>query len=164
MLTVKTAVTKALGCACALLLAFMTCLAVYQVLARYVLRDPSTVSEDLLSFSFVWMSLLATALVFGERDHMRLSFFVEKMNRDMQLCLSVFAELLILAVAVIVFLFGGMGFMKVGAMQMSPTLAVTMDWIYAVIPLSGLLIVLYSVVNIVVLVQNRLRTGEEAGQ
>ena len=39
------------------------------------IRDsPSTVSEELLTYSFTWMALLSSALVFGKRDHMRMGF------------------------------------------------------------------------------------------
>lgn len=161
MRIVKSYLGKALGCACVVLLAFMSCLAVYQVLARYVFQAPSTMSEDILSYSFVWLSLLATALVFGERDHMRMSFISDKASGDMALCLSVFGELLIMAVAVIVFLFGGKGFMGVGAMQMSPTLGISMDWVYSILPISGVLIVLYNILNIAELVRRGKEPGKE---
>lgn len=164
MQTVKSIVNKALAGACALLLAFMTALAVYQVLARYLLQRPSTMSEDILSYSFVWLSLLGTALVFGERDHMRLSFFSDMVKGNMRLYLSVLTDLLILGVAVIVFLFGGRGFMQVGAIQVSPTLGITMDWVYAILPLSGVLIVAYCLLNIVEAVQNHSMAAKEEAQ
>lgn len=155
---------KALGCTCVLLLAFMSGLACYQVFARYVLRAPSTVSEDILSYSFVWLALLATALVFGERDHMRMSFISDRAKGDMALVLAIFTELLIMAVAVIVFLFGGRGFMGVGALQMSPTLGISMDLVYSILPISGILIVLYNILNIAELLKTRGRTGKEEAQ
>lgn len=164
MRTVKKYLSKTLGCACALLLAFMSCVAVYQVVARYVLRNPSTISEDVLSYSFVWLSLLATALVFGERDHMRMSFLSDRAKGDMGVCLAVFSELLVMAVAVIVFLFGGKGFMGVGAMQVSPTLGITMDLVYAILPVSGVLIVAYAILNIAELIRYGVGESKEETQ
>lgn len=161
MRKLKTVLNKALGCVCALLLAFMSCLTIYQVVARYVLRDPSTVSEDILSYSFVWLSLLAATLVFGEREHMRMSFISDRVKGDAAVCLAVFSELLVMAVAVIVFLFGGYGFMGVGALQMSPTLGIGMNLVYSVLPFCGVLIVLYNIINIVQLVREGDRAKKE---
>ena len=155
----KKVLNQLLSGACAALLAFMSALTCYQVFMRYVVRRPSTMSEDILSYSFVWLSLLATALVFGERDHMSLTFFVDKMSSGMRKAVAVFSELLVLAVSLLVFVFGGKGFMDVGAIQVSPTLNITMDIIYSILPVSGVLICLYSMINIVEIVRN-----EEWGQ
>ena len=164
MRTIKWIISRSLGCVCVLLSAFMTCMATYQVVARYVFGNPSTISEDALNFSFIWLSLLGTALVFGDRGHMRLSYFVEKAKPELRVCLDVLAELFILAMAVIVFCIGGSGFVGVGSLQSSPTLGVTLDWIYAVMPISGVLIAMYCVINIVELVQDYQNTAREAAR
>lgn len=161
MRNLKTILDKVLGCVCALLLAFMACLAVYQVVARYILRNPSTVSEDILSYSFVWLSLLAATLVFGERGHMRMSFIADKAKGDSGVCLAVFSELLVMAVAIIVFLLGGSGFMGVGALQTSPTLGIGMNLVYSVLPTCGVLIVIYNILNIAVLLHGGDRRSKE---
>lgn len=148
----KLRLNQALSAICAFMLAFMTFIATYQVFARYVLNSPSTMSEDILSYSFVWTSLLATALVFGERDHMNLTFLLEKTKPLVQLFLSLFSEVLIVIIAVVVFIFGGKGFMNVGSMQISPTLGITMNLIYMILPISGILIIIYNIINIVELI------------
>lgn len=161
MKKIKRIISRCLGCICVLLFSFMTCLAFYQVTARYVFGKPSTVSEDLLSFSFIWLSLLGSALVFGERGHMKLSYFAEeKASPQLQVCLSVLAELFVLVMAIIVFCWGGSGFVGVGILQQSPTLGISLGWMYAILPLSGILMVLYSILNIFELVSEyRENTG-----
>ena len=57
---------------CALLFAAMVVVGTYQIVTRYFFGRPSTVSEELLTYSFTWMALLSSALVFGKRDHMRM--------------------------------------------------------------------------------------------
>jgi len=164
MQQLKAIINKCLGLACALLMAFMSCLAVYQVVARYVFNNPSTISEDLLGYCFVWVSLLGAALVFGERDHMKLAYFEEKTSPELRLCMNIFSKCLILAMAVLVFLIGGTGFMNVGSIQMSPTLGITMNWIYMILPLSGVLILLYTVINAIELIQDYLKTQKGGAQ
>lgn len=60
---------------CALLFAAMVVVGTYQIVTRYFFGRPSTVSEELLTYSFTWMALLSSALVFGKRDHMRMGFW-----------------------------------------------------------------------------------------
>ena len=69
-----------LSYACAIVFALMVCVGTYQVVARYIFNNPSTVSEELLTYSFTWMALLASALVFGKRDHMRMGFAADKLQ------------------------------------------------------------------------------------
>lgn len=157
---IKKILNQTLSVICAALLAFMSILTCYQVFMRYVIHRPSTMSEDILSFSFVWISLLATALVFGERDHMNLSFFVGKMTPKMQKVIAVFSEVLVLAVSILVFLYGGKGLLGVGALQVSPTLGITMDIIYSVVPISGILIMAYAIINIILIITDKIEDKE----
>ncbi|MCM3762094.1 TRAP transporter small permease [Alkalihalobacillus oceani] len=150
---IKNIMDKVLAGACALLLTFMTALITYQVVVRYVFKSPSTMSEDMLSYSFVWLSLLGSALVFGQRDHMKVSIFSEKLTGAGKVILSVLSECIILVIVICVFIFGGKEFMVVGALQMSPTLNIAMHWIYSILPLSGILIVIYNVINIIQSIQ-----------
>ena len=152
ILTMKTWLNKILSGAAAALLAFMSLLAVYQVFMRYIMKNPSTMSEDILSYSFVWISLIATALVFGERDHMNLTFFLDKGTPIVKLMLSLLSESLVMIIAFMVFVVGGKKFMNVGAIQVSPTLGITMDLVYLILPVSGVLIILFSVINMIELV------------
>ena len=46
--------------------AVMVVVGTYQVVVRYFFNSPSTVSEELLTYSFSWMALLSSALVFGK--------------------------------------------------------------------------------------------------
>ncbi|MFR3072754.1 MAG: TRAP transporter small permease, partial [Paeniclostridium sp.] len=71
---------KVIEVICITLLAFMVVLGTWQIITRYVLNNPSTVSEDLLIYSFVWMSLLGSAYVFGKKDHMTMVFFRQKLE------------------------------------------------------------------------------------
>lgn len=164
MIKVRSILDKALAGICALLLAIMTILATYQVVTRYVFKNPSTMSEDLLSFSFVWVSLLGTALVFGQKDHMRLSIIPDKLKGVGGLTLLIFTELLIMVIAVIVFLVGGKDFVGVGAIQVSPTLNITLDWIYVILPISGILIIVYNLLNIIQAIQKFNESGKEEFQ
>ena len=61
----RAAIMKILGVVITLLFILMTLVGTYQIVTRYFFNRPSTISEELLTYSFTWMSLLASAYVFG---------------------------------------------------------------------------------------------------
>lgn len=146
-----------LSTACFLIFAFMVCLGTYQIVTRYFFGAPSTISEELLTYSFTWMALLASAYVFGKRDHMRMGFLADKVTGKARVALEVAIELLIIAFAVIVLIFGGISIMNLTMTQVTASLGIQMGIVYTVVPLTGVLIVMYGVMNIVDLIR-----GEES--
>lgn len=85
-----------LSSACALVFALMVVVGTYQIVVRYFFNSPSTVSEELLTYSFTWMALLSSALVFGKRDHMRMGFIADKLTGTPKKILEIVIELMIM--------------------------------------------------------------------
>ena len=75
---------QVLGFVIIALFAFMTLIGTYQIVTRYFFNRPSTVSEELLTYAFTWMALLASAYVFGKRDHMRMGLSGRQAHRSAQ--------------------------------------------------------------------------------
>lgn len=146
---VRATINKVLSAAFALLFAFMVCIGTYQIVARYFFNSPSTVSEELLTYSFTWMALLAAAYVFGKRDHMRMSFLADKITGKPKLILEIAIEILIMAMMACVMIFGGFSIMKLTMTQSTASLGIPMGVIYTIIPVSGILIFVYGLLNIV---------------
>ena len=69
---IRKVINTVIKIACILLFGFMVIIGTYQILVRYIFNNPSTISEELLTYSFTWMSLFAAAYVFGKREHMRM--------------------------------------------------------------------------------------------
>lgn len=146
-----------LGAACVILFAFMVCVGTYQIVTRYFFGAPSTVSEELLTYTFTWMALFASAYVFGKRDHMRMGFIADKLTGTPRMILEVVIELLIIAFTIVVLIFGGVSIMNLTMTQVTASLGIQMGIVYTVVPLTGVLIVVYGVLNIIDLVR-----GEES--
>lgn len=138
-----------LSSACAFVFAAMVVIGTYQIVTRFIFRNPSTVSEELLTYSFTWMALLASAYVFGKRDHMRMGFVADKMSKGMQKALNIFSEILIMLLAGSVMIYGGVTIMDLTMTQSTASLGIPMGVVYMIIPLSGILIVVYSILNII---------------
>ena len=58
----------------------MVVLTCWQVFTRYILKNPSSWSEELVSYLFAWMALFGASVVTGERGHMNIPVVVEKMG------------------------------------------------------------------------------------
>ena len=80
MHNLRKGIMRVLGIAMIVLFVLMTVIGTYQIITRYCFNHPSTVSEELLTYSFTWMALLASAYVFGKRDHMRMGFLADQIT------------------------------------------------------------------------------------
>ena len=120
MLKIKAGIMRVLSIVIIFLFAFMTVIGTYQIVTRYFFNKPSTVSEELLTYSFTWMALLASAYVFGKRDHMRMGFLADKLTGPVR---------------------------KVLELCIDASLRVPMGYIYVIVPVTGVLIMIFSVMN-----------------
>lgn len=134
---------------CVILFMFMTVVGTYQITSRYVLKSPCTVSEELISYSFAWMSMFAASYVFGKRDRMRMVFFIERYSKKIQLNVAVLSEIVVLLFAFGVLVCGGKAITTLTMTQMSPALRISMGYIYSVLPTCGVIISIYSILNII---------------
>lgn len=139
---------------CVVLFMLMTVVGTYQILVRYVFKSPSTISEELISYSFAWMSMFAASYIFGKRDHMRMVFFIEKFTKNAQKTVAIITEIVILLFALGVLVGGGSYITSLSMTQMTPALKISMGYIYLVIPVCGIMTSIYSILNIVDLMKN----------
>lgn len=144
---VRAGIMKALGIVIIVLFVAMTLIGSYQIITRYFFNKPSTVSEELLTYTFTWMSLLASAYVFGKRDHMRMGFLADKFTGPGRRVLEVAIDLLAFGLAGIVMVYGGISITKLTMIQRTASLRVPMGYIYVMVPIAGLLIMLFSLMN-----------------
>lgn len=148
METLRKGLDKVLEFICCTLLALMTILVTWQVVSRYVLNNPSTITEELVLFSFVWMGLLGGAYLFGKNEHMAMTFLFDKLSEKNQIKVRIFFELVIMAFAVFILIFGGYNMSKLSMGQLSSSLQIPMGYIYLALPLSGITTVIYNILNI----------------
>mgnify|MGYP004469478319 FL=1 len=146
---------------CIVLFAVMVVVGTYQIITRFVFNNPSTISEELLTYTFAWMAIFSSAYVFGKRDHMRMTFVADKLPKEQRKILEIIIELLIIAFAVIVLVYGGFTIMGLTMTQKTASLGVMMGVIYAVVPICGILIAIYGVMNVIDLCAGYENTEEE---
>ncbi|MEM1484841.1 TRAP transporter small permease [Oscillospiraceae bacterium PP1C4] len=132
---------------CISLMGIMTLLVTYQVVVRYFFNSPSAFSEALSKYLFVWLVLFGAAYVFGLREHMNIVFLKNLFPTKVRIIVEMIGELTVLAFSVMVMIVGGYQGAIKQMTQMDSSLAISMGWIYAAIPLSGAMMVFYSIYN-----------------
>ncbi len=127
----------------------MVVLTCWQVFTRYVLGDAATWTEELVTYLFAWMALLGASIVVGERGHMNIPLLVEKVNPGMRKGLCILAEVVAAVFAAAILVYGGAKITSLAMGQTTSSLGVAMGIFYTVMPISGVLNVIYSIINIV---------------
>ncbi len=133
----------------------MVILTCWQVLTRYVLKNPSTWSEELVGYLFAWMSLLGASIVTSERGHMNIPIIVEKFNTSVQKGLLCFGEVIAFLFSAVILVFGGVQITTLAMGQMTSSLGVPIGIFYIVLPLCGILNMIYTVLNILDILKNQ---------
>lgn len=148
MKAIRRILDRVLEFICCTLLGLMTIFATWQVASRYLFNKPSTVTEELVLICFVWMGLLGAAYLFGKQEHMRMSFLVDKLSKKNKDKMDLLAEIFVIIFAVTVLVFGGFKMSQLSMGQLSSSLQIPMGYVYLALPLSGIITLIYSVLNI----------------
>lgn len=127
----------------------MVVLTCWQVFTRYILQNPSSWSEELVSYLFAWMALLGASIVVGERGHMNIPVIVERFNINVRKFFAVFAELIAFIFAAVILVYGGVQITSLALGQMTSSLGVPIGIFYVVMPIAGVLNMIYAVMNII---------------
>ena len=163
MKALRNTLTRLLNGLAGVSLIAMAALTCWQVLTRYILKNPSAWSEELVSYLFAWASLFGAALVTGERGHMNIPILVERLPAGARRGFAVFGEAAALAFSLIVLLYGGVKITSLAMGQMTSSLGVAVGVFYVALPLCGVLNIIYTVLNIADIMRDGAAgTGEGA--
>ena len=114
-----------------------------QVITRYGFGYTPEWSEELARYLFVYVVFLGSALIMGESGHLAVEFLP---NHYKGTVIGKLLKLLSLACGYMfvgILLTQGTKMAQVMSFQTSPGLEISMSYIYAVIPISGSLMLLY---------------------
>ena len=125
----------------------------WQVFSRYVIGQSSSFTEEFARFSLIWLSILGAAYLNGQREHLSIDYFLEKLTPEKRKKRIIVIELLMLLFALVIMVIGGgnLVYITLHLGQSSSALQVPLGYVYAIVPISGLLIIFYSIYNIYIL-------------
>lgn len=130
------------------LLAFMSVTIIYQVFARYVLASPSSVSEELLRYSLIWLGILGAGACCLHARHLNLPLINDYISQEKQKYLATFNSIAMIGFGSIL-LFGGYVAVNKNMNFITPMLGVSIGVFQTVICISGAMIIVNEVVNLI---------------
>ncbi|MCY7297205.1 TRAP transporter small permease [Alteromonas sp. a30] len=122
---------------------------VWQVISRFILQDPASVTEELSRFILMWIGILGAAYAYRQKAHLGLNLVVERQAPHVKKFILLLIEVLVLIFSAVVLVFGGKGLVNLTLEleQISAALGVHIGFVYTVLPISGVLIIFYCIVN-----------------
>lgn len=163
----------ALRTALVVLLAAMTLTVVWQVLSRLLAKasvtyglplliEPSRWTEEMASFQLGWLALLGAAYALRKHEHLGLDFIYLQMTEAGRRRTELFVRAVVILFSLVVFVYGGsrLVLMTFQLKQTTAGLQWPMAVIYAVIPVSGLLMALFAAEGVFAPGESQLEEGQ----
>jgi len=122
----------------------------WQVFTRFILKNPSTWTEELAVFMLIWVSLLGAAVALGRGAHLGIDYFVGKLPARIRVFTEVFVFLVVALFSFLVMIVGGIELVvdTLRLEQISPAINVKVGYVYLAVPISGFFLVLYSLIGL----------------
>ena len=112
----------------------------YQVVARLIGAN-ATFVDEFLRYILIWASMIGSAYFFYRDEHLSLDLVKDRVKGPVAIALTIFIEAAVLFFVIYVFIYGGIR-MTVSANNASSVMRIPFKFLYAVMPISGVLIVL----------------------
>jgi len=119
----------------------------WQVFSRYVLNDPSNWTDELARYLMVWFGLLGASYLFGAKGHLAITLLDGHLKGKAHTALHLLINVISCAFISLAMLKGGLALMARTTQQLSPALQLPMSNVYAILPISAVIIIVYLVLN-----------------
>lgn len=142
---------QGLGALLVLLMGLLVASVVWQVLSRYLLASPSVWTEELARFLLIWIGILGSVYAYHTRSHLAVDLWSTRLTGVGRRRLAGVQSLVIVSFALSAMVVGGARLVWItwSLQQMSPALGLPMASVYAVLPVSGALIMWLAVDDLV---------------
>ena len=113
----------------------------WQIFSRWILRNPSTFTDELLRYVLIIAGMIGSAYCFYRDEHLALTLVTDRAKGPFKVILSIFIEACILFFVVYVFIYGGWK-LSATATNLSSVMRIPMKLLYMIEPVCGVMIVL----------------------
>ena len=129
----------------------------WQVVSRFVLNAPSSITEELSRSLLIWIGMVGAAFAYRTGVHLGLDIVTQKFPKATQRKLSMLLTAAVVVFAIVVMVIGGGNLVALTyeLNQMSAALNIKMAYIYIAVPLSGVLIAFYGICQLLCLATDK---------
>ena len=123
----------------------------WQVITRYLAPKPSAFTEELASYFLMWIGVLGGAYAYRHKAHLGIDILTLRFTGKTRIYMDMFIYLMVILFAVLALIWGGLRlvFIQLYLNQLSAALRIPVGYVYLVLPLTGFLLVLYSIYFII---------------
>jgi len=133
-----------------MLTAGISVLVFLEVLFRYVLDQPLDWSEEMSTFAFAWMCLLGASVGLRYDEHPRLDIFFSRFPESAQKIARIIINFAIIFMLVVLLVYG-YKLTVMMKMQRTAALGYSVSFVYAVLPISALIMLVHIIVQTIAL-------------
>lgn len=147
---VRDTIDKVLGTLLIILMVALVMDVVWQVAARYLVKSPSSFTDELARFLLMWVGLMGAAYALGKKRHLALDLLPQKLKGKKKKNLLILINVLVILFAFTVLVVGGIRLVYITLTldQISAALGVPLGYVYLSLPLSGLFMIYYGLFDI----------------
>ncbi len=129
----------------------------WQVVSRFVLNAPSSITEELSRSLLIWIGMVGAAFAYRTGVHLGFDMLTRRLTGVKQQRAAMFLTAAVVLFAVVVMVFGGgnLVWLTWELNQISAALGIKMAYIYIALPLSGTLITFYGLCQLYYLACNK---------
>ena len=153
---------KGLSAVLIVLMAVMVLDVTWQVASRFLLRDPSSFTEELAGYLLIWVGLLGAAYALKTRAHLGIDLLSNRLRGPSRRVVEITAHLLVIVFALFVMLIGGARLVGLAFRleQISAAMGMKVGYVYLAVPLSGALMILFSLTAVVEVIRGEAAAGD----
>lgn len=134
---------------------------IVQVVLRYFFGDPTTWSDELARYLFVWCAFIGWVIAARRRSHLGIAIVAERSPPRVKAAIQLFGALAAVAFAGVL-LYYGLQITARNADVDTVTLFFTIGVVYAIVPVAGLAVGLLALADARVALAAMLRPAESA--
>lgn len=143
METIKNYVNKLIFFIGTVLLTVLVLTVTWQVVSRYVFNSPSMFTDELSRFLLMWIGMLGATYAFGTKAHLAMDIVHGLVNKGTLKVLRIIIPILAVIFIGVVMVIGGSLLTMNTMKQLSPVMQLPMGIVYSILPVTGILNVIY---------------------
>ena len=123
----------------------------WQVFSRYVLAIPSSFTDELARYLMIWLGVLGTAYVSGNRLHVAIDILHSQLSLSSQKTMRKVIFSIVILATFLIFIIGGSRLVYLSYLlgQKSAALQIPLYLVYVCVPLSGACIIFYKINDLI---------------
>lgn len=141
-------INNILGYLCMIFTGLLTILVIFSVFLRYVFNISFIQSEEAITMTFIAICFFGAAYASKENEHVCVNLIADKLVGKSKAILEIFTLVISIIVEFMVFK-GSLLWLQSTGNMLLPGMRLPAVYFYALVPISAVLIILYSGINII---------------